>query len=108
VGVDVPRTRLVLLLTTALLTGAAVAVAGSIGFVGLIVPHMVRLLVGPRHRALLPLSALCGALVLVSADLLLRSALAEHNIPLGVITAAMGAPFFLFLLVRQQERFARV
>ena len=106
-GVDVARTRLLLLLATAVLTGAAVAVAGGIGFVGLVVPHIVRLLVGPHHRALLPLSALVGALILVAADLLLRGFFAEHNIPLGVVTAAMGAPFFLFLLVRQQERFAR-
>jgi iron complex transport system permease protein len=107
VGVDVARTRLVLLIATAVLTGAAVAVAGGVGFVGLVIPHIVRLLVGPHHRALLPLSALVGALILVAADLLLRGAFAEHNIPLGVITAAMGAPFFLFLLVRQQERFSR-
>jgi iron complex transport system permease protein len=107
IGVDVARTRLVLLLTTAMLTGAAVAVSGGIGFVGLVVPHIVRLLVGPHHRALLPLSALCGALILVAADLLLRGVFAEHNIPLGVVTAAMGAPFFLFLLVKQQERFTR-
>jgi iron complex transport system permease protein len=106
VGVDVARTRLVLLLATSVLTGAAVAVAGGIGFVGLVVPHIVRLLVGPHHRALLPLSALTGALVLVAADLLLRGFFAEHNVPLGVVTAAMGAPFFLFLLVRQQGRFA--
>jgi len=107
VGVDVARTRMILLLGTALLTGAAVAVAGGIGFVGLVVPHIVRLLVGPHHRALLPLAALVGALAVIAADLLLRGLLAEHNIPLGVATAAMGAPFFLFLLVRQQERFAR-
>ncbi len=107
VGVDVARTRLVLLLATALLTGAAVAVAGGIGFVGLVVPHIVRLLFGPHHRALLPLSALVGASIVVAADLLLRGLLPEHNIPLGVVTAAMGAPFFLFLLVRQQERFTR-
>jgi len=107
VGVDVARTRLILLLATALLTGAAVAVAGGIGFVGLVVPHIVRLLVGPHHRALLPLSALVGALVITAADVLLRGLLAEHNIPLGVVTAALGAPFFLFLLVRQQERLAR-
>ncbi len=103
-GVDVARTRLVLLVTTAVLTGAAVSVAGGIGFIGLVVPHMVRLLIGPHHRALLPLSALGGGFVLVAADLTLRSGFAEHNIPLGVVTAAMGAPFFLFLLLRQQGR----
>ncbi|AGA91511.1 ABC-type Fe3+-siderophore transport system, permease component [Thioflavicoccus mobilis 8321] len=104
IGVDVARTRLLLLVATALLTGAAVAVAGGIGFIGLVVPHIVRLLVGPQHRALLPLSALAGAWILVFADLLLRGLLGEHAIPLGVVTAAMGAPFFLFLLLRQQRR----
>jgi iron complex transport system permease protein len=107
IGVDVTRTRLLLLLATAVLTGAGVAVAGGIGFIGLVVPHIVRLLVGPHHRALLPLSALGGALILVAADLFLRGLFVERNIPLGVVTAAMGAPFFLFLLVRQQERFSR-
>ena len=102
VGVDVARIRLVLLLVTALLTAAAVAVAGGIGFVGLVVPHMVRLLVGPHHRRLLPLSALMGALVLVTADLALRTWFAANEIPLGVVTAALGAPFFLFLLLRQR------
>jgi len=102
VGVDVARTRLVLLLVTALLTAAAVAVAGGIGFVGLVVPHMVRLLAGPHHRRLLPLSALMGALVLVTADLALRTWFAANEIPLGVVTAALGAPFFLFLLLRQR------
>ena len=102
VGVDVARTRLVLLLVTALLTAAAVAVAGGIGFIGLVVPHIVRLLTGPHHRLLLPLSALTGALVLVAADLALRMLFKANDIPLGVITAALGAPFFLFLLLRQR------
>ena len=102
VGVDVPRTRLVLLLITALLTAAAVAVAGGIGFIGLIVPHLVRLLIGPYHRWLLPVSAVAGALVLVSADLALRLLFTGSEIPLGVVTAAFGAPFFLFLLLRQR------
>lgn len=102
VGVNVPRTRLVLLLVTALLTAAAVAVAGGIGFIGLVVPHIVRLLAGPHHRRLLPLSALLGALLLVGADLALRLLFATNEIPLGVVTAAMGAPFFLFLLLRQR------
>ncbi len=102
VGVDVPRTRILLLVATALLTAAAVAVAGGIGFIGLVVPHIVRLLTGPHHRVLLPLSALGGALILVVADLALRIAFVGNQIPLGVLTAAMGAPFFLFLLLRQR------
>lgn len=101
-GVDVARTRLVLLLVTALLTAAAVAVAGGIGFIGLVVPHIVRLLAGPHHRRLLPLSALLGALVLVAADLALRILPAADEVPLGVVTAVMGAPFFMYLLLRQR------
>ncbi|TVQ85674.1 MAG: iron ABC transporter permease [Chromatiaceae bacterium] len=101
-GVDVARTRWLLLIATALLTGTAVAVAGGIAFVGLVVPHIVRLLAGPQHRRLLPLAAVGGGLILAGADLLLRGLFGEHNIPLGVVTAALGAPFFLFLLVRQQ------
>ncbi|VFM98055.1 MAG: iron complex transport system permease protein [Candidatus Kentron sp. G] len=103
VGVDVTRVRIILLICAAVLTGVAVAISGGIAFIGLVVPHIVRLLAGPHHRALLPLSALGGALILVAADLLLRGLFQEHNIPLGVVTAAMGAPFFLFLLLRQQD-----
>lgn len=103
VGVDVAKTRLILLLITSALVAAAVAVSGGIGFVGLIVPHIVRRLTGPHHRFLIPLSALLGALVIVLADLLLRGLLYENKIPLGVITASMGAPFFLFLLMKQRK-----
>ena len=103
VGVDVPRIRLYLLLVTALLTGCAVSVAGGIGFIGLVVPHIVRLMVGPHHQRLLPLSALFGGLILVSADLLIRGDASYTTIPLGVVTATMGAPFFLFLLLRQRK-----
>ncbi|MEM9183860.1 MAG: iron ABC transporter permease [Pseudomonadota bacterium] len=103
VGVDVVRVRRNLLLVTAALTGVAVSVAGGIGFVGLVVPHITRLLVGPQHRRLLPVTCLLGALVLVSADLLIRGDASRAVIPLGVVTAAMGAPFFLFLLLRQRR-----
>ncbi len=103
VGVDVPRVRLYLLLITALLTGCAVSVAGGIGFIGLVVPHISRLLVGPHHRRLLPLSALIGAVILVVADLMVRGDASYAAIPLGVVTAAMGAPFFLFLLLKQRK-----
>jgi len=103
VGVDVAKTRLILLVTIAVLTSAAVAVAGGIGFVGLIVPHVVRLLIGPRHRFLLPLSAIVGALVILLSDWMLRGLFYTHQIPLGVITATMGAPFFLFLLIKQRN-----
>jgi len=103
VGVDVAKVRVYLLTITALLTGCAISVAGGIGFIGLVVPHITRLLIGPHHRRLLPLSALMGALILVIADLLVRGDASYAVIPLGVVTAVMGAPFFLFLLMKQRK-----
>ena len=100
-GVDVESTRRVIMIAAALLTGSCVAVAGAIGFVGLIVPHIVRLFVGPGHRALLPSSALGGAAFLIFCDLLARTIHPPTEIRLGIITAAFGAPFFLFLLARK-------
>ena len=96
VGVDVRRTKLLLLAVASLVTAIAVAVAGVIGFVGLIVPHGVRLLVGPDHRVLLPVSAFAGAVFLVLTDTLARVGAAE--LPVGILTAFLGAPFFLYLL----------
>ncbi|WP_277554216.1 vitamin B12 ABC transporter permease BtuC [Halobaculum limi] len=102
-GVDAERSKRALLAISSVLTGAAVAVSGVIGFVGLIVPHGVRLLVGPDHRILLPTSALAGGSFLVAADTVARSGLAE--LPVGIVTAAAGAPFFLYLL-RTREVYA--
>jgi iron complex transport system permease protein len=102
-GVPVAWARRILLITTALVTGVAVAVSGTIGFVGLIVPHVLRLVVGPDHRVLLPASALGGAIFLILADTVARVALAPTEMRLGIITAFLGAPFFLFLLVRAQR-----
>ncbi len=99
-GIEVEQTKRVLLGVSSLVTAAAVAVSGVIGFVGLIVPHMMRLLVGPDHRILLPTSALAGAAFLVATDTLARSGPGE--IPVGIVTAALGAPFFLFLLRRRK------
>ncbi|MFB6069582.1 MAG: vitamin B12 ABC transporter permease BtuC [Halanaeroarchaeum sp.] len=99
-GVDVERTKRILLGLSSLLTATAVAVAGVIGFVGLIVPHVMRLLVGPDHRILLPTSAIAGAAFLVATDTIARSGAAE--LPVGIVTAALGAPFFLFLLRRRE------
>jgi iron complex transport system permease protein len=99
-GVDVERTKLVLLALASVVTAAGVAVAGVIGFVGLVVPHIMRLVVGPDHRILLPTSALAGGVFLVATDTLARIGPAE--VPVGIVTAALGAPFFLFLLVRQE------
>jgi iron complex transport system permease protein len=95
-GVEVEFTKRALLAVSSLVTAAAVAVSGVIGFVGLIVPHMMRLVVGPDHRVLLPASAFAGAAFLVATDTLARSGPAE--IPVGIVTAALGAPFFLYLL----------
>jgi iron complex transport system permease protein len=95
-GIEVERTKRVLLATASVITAAGVAVSGVIGFVGLIVPHMMRLLVGPDHRILLPTSALAGSVFLVATDTVARSGPAE--VPVGIVTAALGAPFFLYLL----------
>jgi iron complex transport system permease protein len=103
IGVDVGRIRLVLVLGTSLLIGAAVAAAGPIGFVGLLVPHILRLVVGATHRALLPASFLAGGLFVVLADLVARTLLTTIEIPVGVVTAAVGAPFFLILLIRRGQ-----
>jgi len=102
-GVKVERVKKMLLTSTALLTGTAVAVSGIIGFVGLMIPHLVRLVIGPRHRYLIPISALVGAIFLVSVDLLARTIHRPEEIRLGILTALFGAPFFLYLL-RQQRR----
>lgn len=102
-GVPVERVTLTLGAATSLVTAAAVAVSGLIGFVGLIVPHAIRLVWGPDHRFLLPMSALVGASLLILADTLARTLLAPSELPVGVITAVCGAPFFLYLLARKKE-----
>lgn len=99
-GFDVERLKRELVFCTALGVGAAVAAAGLIGFIGLVVPHLMRLLVGPDHRLLLPASALAGASLLLLADLVARLALAPAELPIGIVTALIGAPFFLYLLMR--------
>ena len=104
-GMNVERTRLTVIVLCALACGAAVAVAGILGFVGLIVPHLVRLVNGPGHRVLLPASALGGATMLTFADLVARTAVVPREIPLGVMTALLGAPIFLFLIRRSQREY---
>ncbi|ERI50035.1 hypothetical protein N878_26945, partial [Pseudomonas sp. EGD-AK9] len=99
-GFEVERLKRELVFCTALGVGAAVAAAGLIGFIGLVVPHLMRLLVGPDHRLLLPASALAGASLLLLADLAARLVLAPAELPIGIVTALIGAPFFLYLLVR--------
>jgi len=102
-GINVQGARWGLLAVTALLTGAMVSVSGAIGFVGLILPHAVRLLVGPRHRALLPLVALLGAIFLVWADTLARTAFDPRELPVGIVTAIVGAPVFAWLLATRRD-----
>jgi len=102
VGVDVKRTRLHLLIITTAMVGASVSVVGGIGFIGLVVPHILRLILGPSHRYLLPASLLGGAIALISADLFVSLFFKDSEVPLGVVTAALGAPFFLFLLIKQR------
>ncbi|QCX26541.1 putative F420-0 ABC transporter permease subunit [Nocardioides jishulii] len=103
-GVDVGRTRWVLLVATALLTGAMVAVSGSIGFVGLVLPNAVRLVVGFDHRRLLPLSVLCGAIFMVWVDTAARTLFDPREIPVGIITVLVGAPVFVLVLLRHRGR----
>jgi heme transport system permease protein len=103
-GVHVERLRLLVVVAVALLVGAAVAFTGIVGFVGLVVPHVVRMLAGPAHRLLLGASAVGGALVLVSADLLARTAVENAELPLGMLTALVGGPFFFWLLRRTRSR----
>lgn len=103
-GLNVRRARLTVIVTTALLTASAVAFAGSIGFIGLVVPHIMRYIVGPGHRALLPASAVAGAALIVGADAAARTLNPPSEIPIGLFTAAVGAPFFLFLIIREKRR----
>jgi len=101
-GIEVEKTRLILIGTASLMTAAAVSVSGLIGFVGLIVPHWIRLIIGPNHRLLIPISALSGMLLMVIADTIARTVLSPMEIPIGIIMALVGAPFFLYLLRRRR------
>jgi iron complex transport system permease protein len=103
-GVDVENTRLILIGAASLMAAAAVSVSGLIGFVGLVVPHWIRLIVGPNHRLLIPISALSGMLLMVVADTISRTVLSPMEIPIGIIMALLGAPFFLYLLRRRRVR----
>ncbi len=101
-GVHVERTKLAVLLCATLLTAAAVSVSGVIGFAGLVVPHVIRLLAGPDYRILIPLSAIGGGIFVLWADTLARTIMSPREIPLGVVTALLGAPFFAYLLHRRK------
>lgn len=103
-GVSVQRLKRLAILCVAAATGASVAAAGSIGFIGIVVPHLLRLISGPDHRPLLPNAALLGASLLLAADLLARTLAPPAELPIGVITALLGAPFFLWILLSRQAR----
>lgn len=103
-GLNVERLKLILIVAASLVTAAAVAFSGIIGFVGLAVPHLIRLLWGPDHRRLLPLSILGGAASLLAADIAARTIVAPQELPVGIITAVVGAPFFVWLLRRAKQQ----
>lgn len=103
-GVNTQRLKMIVIVTTALSVGAAVAVSGIIGFVGLVVPHLIRLSIGPDHRLLIPASALLGAILLVIADTIARTVVAPAEMPVGIITSLIGGPFFLWLLLNNTLR----
>lgn len=104
-GVESDQVQRTVFLVSALLTGVVVSFSGMIGFVGMVVPHLVRILWGADHRLLLPVSALAGGILLMVADTVARTVVAPAEIPVGVITALIGGPFFIYLLVTRKYRF---
>jgi iron complex transport system permease protein len=104
VGIDVERLKKILFFACSLLTGSIVALTGLIGFVGIIIPHLLRFLIGPDHRRLLPACVIAGSIFMVVADTLARVLLSPTEIPVGVITALIGGPFFLFLLWKNKHK----
>ncbi|WP_371928367.1 FecCD family ABC transporter permease [Oceanicola sp. 502str15] len=102
-GIPVQRMKNAAILSVAGATGAAVAVSGGIGFVGIVVPHLLRLVIGPDHRYLLPASALLGASLLIGADMISRMVIAPAELPIGIVTATLGGPFFLWILLRNRS-----
>ena len=101
-GIPVQRMKNVAILTVACAVGAAVAVSGGIGFVGIVVPHLLRLAIGPDHRYLLPASGMLGAVMLIGADIISRTIVAPAELPIGIVTAVLGGPFFLYILLRNR------
>jgi len=102
-GIPVQRMKNLSILSVAAATGAAVAVSGGIGFVGIVVPHLLRILTGPDHRYLLPNAALLGATLLIAADMIARTIIAPAELPIGIVTATLGGPFFLWILLRNRS-----
>jgi iron complex transport system permease protein len=105
-GIDVEHVKRTVVILVAMAVGAAVSVAGIIGFLGLVVPHLLRLVIGPDHRSLLPGVALFGASLLIGADLVARTLVAPAELPLGIVTAMLGTPFFLYLLLRHRRQWS--
>ena len=103
-GIDTERAKRYILMTAALVTGAVVSVSGMIGFIGMVVPHAMRLLLGADHRVLLPASALAGGMFLMTADTFARSVFAPSELPVGIMTALAGGPFFIYLLMWRKDR----
>ena len=101
-GVNVERLKRISIVLISAMTGVAVSICGVVGFIGIVVPHLLRLVIGPGHRLLLPASALLGAVLVVGADTLARTIVAPAEMPIGILTAAIGAPFFLAILLRQR------
>jgi iron complex transport system permease protein len=101
-GVDVERLKRISIVLVSAMTGVAVSVCGVVGFVGIVVPHLLRLVIGPAHRLLLPASAVLGAILMLGADTMARTIVVPAEIPIGILTAAIGAPFFLGMLLRQR------
>ena len=105
-GVDVERLKKISIVLISAMTGVAVSICGVVGFVGIVVPHLLRIVIGPGHRMLLPASVCLGAILLIGADTIARVLAAPAEVPIGILTAALGAPFFLFILLRQRKLIA--
>ena len=105
IGVDVPKLKILIIIMSALVTGVMVSVSGTIGFVGLVIPHISRSLVGTAHKRMVPFSALLGAILMIWADAIARVVVAPSELPIGVVTTFIGAPFFLFLLRKSKYSF---
>jgi iron complex transport system permease protein len=103
-GMHVERTKRIILAITAVITGMAISISGPVGFVGLLIPHLFRMLIGPDHRLLLPVSAIGGALFLITSDLIGRVVIPPFEIRVGIITAVLGSPYFLYLIIRYQRK----
>jgi iron complex transport system permease protein len=102
-GVETEKVKKILLVLASLIAAAAVSVSGIIGFVGLITPHIMRLIVGPDHKVLYPTSAIAGGIVLLFSDTIARTILSPREIPVGIVTSIIGVPFFIYLLLRSKR-----